>query len=319
MNEMHRAGHIVEVYTRVSNPDPVNYISHHPVIKQDSLTTKVRGVLHASRKTGNGRSLNDELMVEPRVQDNLIDIIERFRCHTVAIVADVAKMFRQILMHRDDCRYQRVLWRSSPREPLKEYELRTVIYGTSSAPYQATKCIQKMAQRSTTKYPEAAEVAEWDVYVDDVSTGTETTKDAINLRSDLQEMFSGHGFELRKWTSNKPEVIESILNVRRYQDCPMMTTNETSVKIPGLRWHTVEETIYFEAINCEKLNTKRSVLADIAKLFDPLGLVCPFVIRAKILMQELWKDGREWDEPLTGNILNSWLKFKEEIITKQHK
>ena len=48
--------------------------------------------------------------------------------------------------------------------------------------------------------------------------------------------------------------------------------------------------------------TKRSFLSKIATLFDPLGFLCPFIMKAKVLMQEIWTSGTYWDEPLETHI-----------------
>ncbi|XP_055632709.1 uncharacterized protein LOC129773159 [Toxorhynchites rutilus septentrionalis] len=116
------------------------YLPHHAVLKPHSTTTKLRVVFDVSCKTSTGVSLNDALMVGPVVQKDLLDIILRFRVHKCGIVADIAKMYRMIGIHTED---QRILWRDSPIEPIRTFELATVTYGSASASYLATKCLQK--------------------------------------------------------------------------------------------------------------------------------------------------------------------------------
>ena len=48
--------------------------------------------------------------------------------------------------------------------------------------------------------------------------------------------------------------------------------------------------------------TKRKFLSKISTLFDPLGFITPFVVRAKILMQEVWISGIDWYDQLPENI-----------------
>lgn len=78
------------------------YLPHHPVEKRDSLTTKVRVVFDGSCKTTSKASLNDLLMVGPCIQEDLFNIIFRFRIHQVVLTADVAMMYRQILVDERD-------------------------------------------------------------------------------------------------------------------------------------------------------------------------------------------------------------------------
>ncbi|GFS72039.1 DUF1758 domain-containing protein [Trichonephila clavipes] len=121
------------------------YLPHHGVVRDISCTTKLRVVFDASSKTSSGLSLNDLLMVGPRVQPELFPILIQFRIFSVAICADVEKMFRQIKVHEEDVDWQRILWRDSPTEPIREYRLTTVTYGTSSAPFLSTRTLRQLA------------------------------------------------------------------------------------------------------------------------------------------------------------------------------
>ena len=60
--------------------------------------------------------------------------------------------------------------------------------------------------------------------------------------------------------------------------------------------------------------TKRSLLILASKLFDPLGLIFAFTVRAKILFQELWLKGLLWDDPLDSEIKAKWLHWKSELL-----
>lgn len=88
-----------------------------------------------SAKTSNGVALNDIQLTGEKLQNELTSITMRFRTHRVALTADIAKMYRQVLVPSDQLDYQRILWREYPSQPIKEYHLLTQTYGLRSAPH----------------------------------------------------------------------------------------------------------------------------------------------------------------------------------------
>lgn len=81
--------------------------------------------------------MNDQLLIGPTIQNDLLTIILNFRKYEIGMSADVEKMYRQVLIHPDDRRFQRILWRSSDNDSAAEYHLNTITYGTSAAPFLA--------------------------------------------------------------------------------------------------------------------------------------------------------------------------------------
>jgi len=77
-------------------------------------------------------------------------------------------MYREVRIYEDDRELQRVLWRRSAEEPLRSYELSTVTYGTASAPYLATRCLQQLAEDESTGFSLTPETLTNNFYVDDV-------------------------------------------------------------------------------------------------------------------------------------------------------
>ncbi|GFS47057.1 DUF1758 domain-containing protein [Trichonephila clavipes] len=111
-------------------------------------------------------------------------------------------MFRQIKVHEEDVDWQRILWRDSPTEPIREYRLTTVTYGTSSAPFLSTRTLRQLCPLTNRKIIQAASRATLGhFYVDDLLSGSATKKGDIQLVSELQEMMKRGGFSLRKWVS----------------------------------------------------------------------------------------------------------------------
>ena len=280
----------------------------------DSTTTKFRVVFDASSKTSNGSSLNDFLLVGPTLQDNLTDVIHRFRLHPVAFTADIAKMYRQIKVKEDETKFQHILWRESPDHPILEYRLNTVTYGTASAPYLAVKCLQQLSEDNRLTYPFAAEAARKNFYVDDLMKSSPDLPVAMETQRQLVEMCSSGRFPLRKWTSNSKEFLESIPEPIREKSFLFDFTADPSIKTLGIRWNTKDDNFEFKYQDEVKpATTKRAILSSVAKLYDPMGWLGPVVIRAKIMMQLLWKLNKTWDEELPTEVLSEWKTIQSDL------
>ena len=133
MDEYESLNHMEEIKLDTIR-GPHFFIPHHCVLKPDSSTTKLRVVFDASAKTSSGLSLNDILHTGPTIQSELFSIPLRFRLHKYVFTADIEKMYRQIRIQEEDQGYQLIIWRRQPKEEIKYFKLKTVTYGTSSAP-----------------------------------------------------------------------------------------------------------------------------------------------------------------------------------------
>ncbi|XP_055591098.1 uncharacterized protein LOC129743154 [Uranotaenia lowii] len=299
------------------NTRKVYYLPHHAVVKDSSTTTKVRVVFDGSARTDTGFSLNDCLLKGPTIQDSLLTLLLRFRKHEVALVGDVEKMYRQVRLHSDDTLLQRIFWRFSKHDPLDIYELLTVTYGLTPSSFLATRCLQQLAQDEGINFPRAKQVIENDFYVDDCITGAASIEDAILLRNELIAAMKKGGFPLRKLCSNRPEVLnglpENLLGTHLTITFDFDPGEE--VKTLGITWDPKADELHFVHIPEPEhfMWTRRKVLSTIAKLFDPLGLISPVVVTAKILMQELALLQTKWDDPVPNSIEQKWLKFYGEL------
>ncbi|XP_068914687.1 uncharacterized protein [Tenebrio molitor] len=283
------------------------FLPHHSVVKESSVSTKLRLVFDASAKTSNGVSLNDKLMVGPVVQQDLFAIITRFRLHNIVISADITKMYRQIQLDKEDRKYQRILWRRDPSHPVQVYELNTVTYGMASSSYLATRCIQQVALEEGSNNPEAQRSIMQDTYVDDLLTGAKTVREARALRDNVVAILDKGCFPLNKWASNCPELL------------PTLSENEVMVnfdkhgdsKTLGLLWNCTHDALKYSICQIQSGNrvTKRRILSITAQIFDPLGLVGPVILIAKLMIQSLWSLNVGWDESVPIRILTTWDSF----------
>lgn len=289
------------------------FLPHHGVFKQSSVTTKLRVVFDAASKTNSGYSLNDALMLGPNIQDDLLDIILRFRLYHYVVTADIEKMYRQVVVDVADRKYQKILWRENENDSVKIYTLNTLTQGTKSASFLATRVIKQLALDEIKEFPKASQVLIKDCYVDNILTGSRTKKELQVLCTDLSKLTLKGGFNLRQWGSNDSSIIEGL--VEKSNDAYFSLNTDETVKVLGLQWNAQRDTIIYTIHNPENqlLINKRNILSLIAKLFDPLGLLGPVIIKAKLIMQRLWLLRIDWDESLPIEIHTAWRTYYNEL------
>ncbi|UYV61714.1 hypothetical protein LAZ67_1006119 [Cordylochernes scorpioides] len=289
------------------------FIPQHAVRGNQPDKSKLRVVFDASTKTSNGWSLNDRLYTGPKLQTDILIILMNWRRHKVVMLTVIEKMYRQIMVRPQDAKRQKIMWRESPDDGLKPYQLNTVTYGTSPAPFLALQTLLQLARDDERKYPRAAEVLRTDTYVDDILTGADNSVDALSLQKELIGLLKGGGFCLKKWASNDPVILNQIPEESHLKK--IMFENAEVVKTLGLGWNPGEDCFIYDLQDhhtTERI-TKRQMLSFVARLYDHIGWLSPVVIIGKILIQQVWVTGVKWDESLDGSIGDSWRKFRDEL------
>ena len=354
MNETLSLGHMEKVPIAELNvpSSKVYYIPHHGVFKEGSTTTKLRIVLDASCPTSTGVSLNDLLANGPKIQDDLFHILIRFRLRIVAVVGDVAKMYRQIALDNAGKDYHRLFWRNTSSEPLEVYRMTRVTYGVKSAGHTSIRSLQVIAA----KFGNAAtQKAMNDFYVDDLLSGDDTINLAGSLIKNITESLVHGGFELRKLASSEPSLINALPEkLRENIEAFEFSDEDHLIKTLGLEWQPVSDVFSFKVCHLDsdpisskdvkrgdraklkaeiveenskveggmfipftcptaELLTRRKILSDIAKIFDPLGFLSCVVIVLKICMQEIWKTKLGWDEELPTEITAPYLEWRDSL------
>lgn len=308
MQEYLQLGHMTENIT--SNPKPqISYLlPHHGIIRENSVTTKLRVVFDASAISASGVSLNDLQMVGPTVQEDLFSILVRFRQNRYVVSADVEKMYRCIILDESQRSLQQIIFRFNEHEPLRTYTLNTLTYGTASAPYIATKCLVSLGAKEDIPQ-NVREAVTRDFYVDDYIGGGDSIINTINTCIGVRSLLASANFNLRKWHSNSSQILQAITsNIEPSKSLNL--DSSASSKTLGIYWLCSLDMLSFQ-INIQFLDkvTKRHILSVISQIFDPLGLIGPCIIEAKVLMQKLWLDKSSWDAKISQEIQQLWQSF----------
>ena len=290
-----------------------HYIPHHAVEK-DSPTTPIRIVFDCScRQTSKHPNLNDCLMIGLPCCNVLCAILLRFRRHHFGISTDIEKAFLHIQLHPDDRDFTRFYWMKDTTDPLSQfsvYRFKVIPFGATSSPF----ILNAVLQHHLNQYTSAVALDMLNnLYVDNVISGCNTEQEVVHYYKESRAIMSSAKFNLRSWASNSTE-----LKIIAFQEGT--SDDNTTVNILGLRWNPNTDKISLAAkpsiLAHDDLITKREILQDVSKIFDPLGFVSPVVIQAKILMQTLWKSKIAWDEPLNEETHAKWKITSELSVTR---
>ena len=166
--------------------------------------------------------------------------------------------------------------------------------------------------------PMASETALKSIYMDDSMDSVQDEEKGVKLYHQLAALWNKAGMRARKWLSNSPEVLSAIPVEDRASEIDLDSGELPTVKTLGILWRAKEDIFSFHSSPPEEnqIITKRSFLSTIATLFDPLGFLAPFIITAKVVMQEIWRKGFDWDEELVGEVkskVQSWYSDLREL------
>lgn len=303
IREYKSLGHLSK--SNINIPNPSYFLCHHAVFKEASESTKIRVVFDGSSPSSSGYSINDLLMVGPNIQDSLFSILVRARQYKYLLTGDIEKMYRQVNIHEEDRTLQLILWREHEHQPIQTLVLNTITYGMASSSYLSTRCLWQLGEECSDV--QIKEIIQHDFYIDDVITGANSETELRHFHRSVTHALQLGCFNLRKFKTNLPSILDSSSNSKDN----LIISESTSTL--GIGWNPSTDCLHFPfkiAIPSDNtFLTKRQMLSNIFKIFDPLGLLSPSVTQAKLLLQQLWLNKLSRDEPIPHEMQGHWNKF----------
>ncbi|XP_058817112.1 uncharacterized protein LOC131680413 [Topomyia yanbarensis] len=299
------------------NPQRVWYLPLGVVVNPKK-PSKIRMVWDASAKSS-GICFNDLLLKGPDLLVSLVGVLLRFRQGKVAVCSDIREMFLRILIRDEDRWSQCFLWRSSPEENIEVYVINVAMFGATSSPCTAQFVKNWNTLDYAGRYPRAVEAITKNHYVDDFLDSVDSVNEAVELVKDVQAIHAAAGFQFGKILSNEQRVLDQLGEVEPAISKSLhLDKDGTFERVLGVIWVTSEDHFTFDQTVLEEIidldhetPTKRQVLRAVMRLYDPLGFVAHFVVQGKILMQEIWRTGTDWDEPIAEQLHELWIRWIE--------
>ena len=240
----------------------------------------------------------------------MFGLLLRFRETPVAVSADFEGMFMQIGIKDEDQNALRFLWPT--KNGIKQYQYTRLIFGAKCSPSIAIFALHQTAADYCVTKPIIAQLLHKSFYMDDIVHSFNTTHEARDSTTQLKSSLRQGGFNLTKFVSNTNDAICSI-------DGGEVSTYATVHRVLGVKWDTTDDTISVQPttkLTNTTSSTLRTVLSTVARVFDPLGILAPFVIKLKILLQNLWKSGISWDETVPSEFLpinDKWVDHCKQV------
>ncbi|XP_033122036.1 uncharacterized protein LOC117121051, partial [Anneissia japonica] len=153
-------------------------------------------------------------------------------------------------------------------------------------------------------------------YVDDCLVSAPDQMKAVRMIKDLSNLCLDGGFRLTKWLSNDKEVLNTVPEAERAPELKSLDLNNDDLptgRTLGVQWSPQLDTLSFNIAAAERNYTRRGILSITSSVFDPLGLVAPFILPAKMLLQDLCRQGLGWDELIDDFSMQRWRIWLEEL------
>ena len=286
---------------------------------------KPRVVYDGSAKWS-GWSINDFIYSGPDMLNILAHVLARFRIGKYAIMADITKCFFQILLPEHQQNLFRILWYDNDdilNGKLKPYKFTRHVWGVVSSPYIACRSIREITKENPTNASNPTlHAIQHCMYMDDLLVSTDTLEEAETIATESINLLASRGFQLVKWTAN--QAAKSVLaNVDKNKLASSVRTIDLKkdedplpqFKAVGCIWNVEQDTLKVEfGFHLLDKYTRRVMLSQISQQYDPLGYTAPFLLKGRLILQQLAVDQLSWDEPVPAKHERAWKDWSQTLL-----
>ena len=311
ITEMIQSGFARRVPNDYKSMKPKWYMPHHPV--QHPRKDKDRIVFNCAAEYG-GQSLNKCLLRGLDFLNALIGVLFRFRLFMFAVVSDIKGMFNQVLVPEQDKNALRFLW--IEKNEVVEYQMNVHVFGATSSPSCAMFALSRTMDDNL-EILEGVDVLllKLSFYIDDFLRSFATEREAIDLIPKVKNALLNGGFELRKWNSNSNKVNNFLPQEARNIPTSFLNSekNQSETHVLGIKWDSKTDSFSFDVSIKPLKCTRRNILSTFSIIFDPHGFLSPFILKPKIILQEMTKLKLSWDQERSNVEWDNWLKETEHL------
>ena len=257
------------------------YLPHHGTWRK-----KLRIVFNASSPAPDGRSLNSFLDPGPNLLPLLVDILLRFRLRAFPVYGDIEAAFHTVGIKPEDRPFLKFLWLRG--DTLQTFQFTRVPFGVTCGPFLLHSTIRHHVQN----YPVFGEDFQnrllSGMYCDDLISSLDTLDEAKTFSEQAVICFRDAGMNLKL-----SEAPSKVLGVPVDPETDQIFVDTSVVTLPTKF-------------------TRREFLRLLSRIYDPLGLIAAWTIRARLLLRDMWKSGVGWDDELDEALRLRWMQWSQE-------
>ena len=263
---------------------------------------KVRVVFDYTARS-QGLSLNDLAYQGPNLTTLLSDVLLNYRLYPYVISGDVQAMYNQVKLPVEDRDMMRFLWNG------KVYRTTPHWFGGIWCASNAVYALRRVTQYADLHLNnDAISAICTGVYVDDLLLSYSCPNKAISVWKEVKEGLARRGFNVTKFVTNHPPLLASIPEIERAKEVKILS-EQSITKTLGMRWNVAHDILFYAFPSPPDETTRRSMLSTNSSIFDPLGLLSPWLIYGKALLQEVTKLKVGWDESVHPEVAVKWIRW----------
>ena len=183
--------------------------------------------------------------------------------------------------------------------------------------------------------------------MDDIMDSVDSLGEAEKITGEIDEVLDKGEFRIKEWVYSgirqKRTVDADKIEQRTIQLLSNSGIKTNTERVIGMEWDPKNDSFGYDIklnfsvkkrkvhsepdLSCEQVPakipqtlTKRQVLSQVNRVYDPMGLVPPFTVRAKMMLRKLWghENKLDWDDPIPEHLKREWITFFEELVGEGH-
>ena len=198
------------------------------------------------------------------------------------------------------------------------YQLTVHCFGLTSSPRVSGFALRRTAEENRSNASaQTISAVHRNFYVDDLLVSVPTTNDCVKLAREISLLLCCGGFETAKFSSNDSGVLRDLPKeclTAALQEVVIESDALPSHKVLGLAWDPNRDSFCVKVRLPDSIKwTRRLLLSTLMSVYDPLGMAAPFLLPAKVMMQQLTQQTADWDADISEEHRFQWKKFLDAL------